>query len=314
MNKTKLIEEFKKKVLAEVPSFILEDTDKGWKNLLTTVKIGNAVFVYGNYYKNTVSLAYKSKLELIAISANDKIYMVNPYKLSTFDSESFDDTLVSYEEGIKNLNKEIKEKFLMPFIEGLETVELAKEALPRVIRHARKILLYKNDCDCPTVIKINSINTNMNIEFINDENFSEYLTGELNLEKVVAEKLEKHRFSLIQEKSRALLVKELVDNKSCVKQWEFDMANAIGSYNEEANLTVTFNYNGKEGTVKIKVGKILFHKLIDEDDFSIWDCSCHKDGETLLKKLGAGTYEERLKCEHITKITYGKKTLYERGA
>lgn len=93
-----------------------------------------------------------------------------------------------------------------------------------------------------------------------------------------------------------------------IKSWEQAMYKALHSLDAKA-VTVTFEKAGTQETEKIDPAKIV-QMLIDNDDFSYWDFTVSKNGKQLMEKLCPK--RERLICEDIVKITYGKKTLYER--
>ena len=82
-------------------------------------------------------------------------------------------------------------------------------------------------------------------------------------------------------------------------------------------ITVEFSLNGKSDSEKINPDKLI-RKLIEKDYFSGYDFEVSKRGDALIEKLGAATWrsdkdgKEVLTCKNITKITYGKKILYEK--
>lgn len=58
---------------------------------------------------------------------------------------------------------------------------------------------------------------------------------------------------------------------------------------------------------------ILKWKLLAKDYFSNYNFSPEKAGRDLFDHLGIDPYGGLLRCDKISKITYGKKTLFEKG-
>ena len=123
-----------------------------------------------------------------------------------------------------------------------------------------------------------------------------------------------NRDSITKIKLQKELIEKYIEEKSVVEDWEIELARSIN--NLKANyVNIEFNFNGNIGTEKINPKKII-RILIDNDYFSDYNFATSKSGDKLLKTLGvSNTYNKRetwLTCKHITKITYGRKTLYER--
>ena len=136
----------------------------------------------------------------------------------------------------------------------------------------------------------------------------------MNIEDEANERFEYNKGWLIKTKLGNELAKKYITEKSVVKDWEIELARSIN--NLKANyVNVEFNFNGNVGTEKIDP-KYIIRTLINNDYFAGCYFATSKGGDKLLKNLGAANiYNKRdtwLTCKHITKITYGRKTLYER--
>lgn len=154
-------------------------------------------------------------------------------------------------------------------------------------------------------------------KFNNDftsNDIAKMICGYMNIEDEANERFEYNKGWLIKTKLGNELAKKYITEKSVVKDWEIELARSIN--NLKANyVNVEFNFNGNVGTEKIDP-KYIIRTLINNDYFAGCYFATSKAGDKLLKNLGAANiYNKRdtwLTCKHITKITYGRKTLYER--
>lgn len=80
--------------------------------------------------------------------------------------------------------------------------------------------------------------------------------------------------------------------------WKSELSKILQSINANF-VTVEISFNGKTAVRKMKPGHIM-SRLLDGDCIS-----------SNVAELGVSSYGY-LYCEHITKIIYNKKTLYEK--
>ena len=76
------------------------------------------------------------------------------------------------------------------------------------------------------------------------------------------------------------------------------------------SVTAEFYFNGKSASGKIDSEDIL-RTLANKSDISSWNFSNGAEGKKVLAHLGAD-WKNRLTCDHIQKITYRGKTVFER--
>lgn len=146
------------------------------------------------------------------------------------------------------------------------------------------------------------------------DDIAKMICGYMSIEDEANERFANTREFIIKAKLRQELIEKYIEEKSVVEDWEIELARSIN--NLKANhVNVEFNFNGNIGTEKIDPKKII-RILIDNDYFSGYNFATSKSGDKLLKMLGAtnefNKIDTWLTCKHITKITYGRKTLYER--
>ena len=122
--------------------------------------------------------------------------------------------------------------------------------------------------------------------------------------------MEADREKWISQKSLSEKIRDLMSNPETASDRELKIAEGLRSVNAKT-VVVEFEMNGKRASGKMTPLTIL-SKLRRNDNFDSYDFEVTKQGEEILKDLGAGSYwsENALRCKHITKITYGKKELY----
>lgn len=307
-----LLEQFKDKVLNTVGSFRLEEKEY-YNRYYSFIKCtnGNTLYIYGTskYYNDDFSDP-SIKYELIAIldKSSHIIYIVDEYLFNKSFSKKLDypEGCVSFDDYINEINKYIDDVLFKSFYDDIE-VDINsitdEDFIERRKREARDIILRGKEVTYP---KFNKSFTNIDI--------AKMICGYINIEDEANKRFEEDRSIYTNIKSGKELIKKFIKEKSVVKDWEIELSNSIN--NLEANfVTAEFNFNGNVGSGKVEP-KTIIRTLIDNDYFSSFNFATAKGGEKLLKELGvANNYydkETQLTCKHITKITYGRKVLYER--
>ena len=293
------ITEFKEKVLSGAPSFEIKEAN-GRTTFCVTSAVGNVRLVYSDYSYSDYSPIIKAKLELVAVVANSKIYMLNPSHLGLFSGDFYDDVVVSYYASITDFNRQMREKHLTPFYEALKPNKLSEDEVASLKRTGRAKLMNFNYSEREPVM------------FFDEETFLQYLSGAINADDFVCKKLNDDIETWKEIKAIDIKLDELISNGSCAEEWELAMIKGINSVKANS-LVVTFDYNGIIGS-----GKVAPHYLVrmihDRDYFCDFNFCNTKDGKKLLNDLGVDNNDlsKRLKCNHIIRITYGKKVLFER--
>lgn len=107
-------------------------------------------------------------------------------------------------------------------------------------------------------------------------------------------------------------IKAMCENGTAdVEDYELQIAAALKDL-KAVNVMVTFTVNGKSAEIKVSLDT-LKRKLLARDYFSYYSFSPEKAGRALIDHLGIDPYGGLLRCDKISKITYGKKTLFEKG-
>lgn len=137
------------------------------------------------------------------------------------------------------------------------------------------------------------------------------LSGSKSLKSLVHDKLEdKEYFKNL--KAAYKHIKAMCKNGTAdVEEYELQIAAALKDL-KAVNVMVTFTVNGKSAEIKVALDT-LKRKLLARDYFSYYAFSPEKAGRDLFNYLGINPYGGLLRCDKISKITYGKKTLFEKG-
>ena len=304
-----LLEQFKDKVLNTKGSFKLNDENKYFS--FTRCTNGNAEYIYG-YYKfydrDFSNIDIKYNLVAILDKTEQIIYIVGEYMFNIKFSKDFiyPAGCVGFNDYVVEKNKYFQNVLFRRYYDSIE-VDINsvtdEECINTQKKQARFIILSGNEMVLP---KFNNDFTSNDI--------AKMICGYMNIEDEANERFEYNREWLIKAKLGNELVKKYITEKSVVKDWEIELARSIN--NLKANyVNVEFNFNGNVGTEKIDP-KYIIRTLINNDYFAGCYFATSKGGDKLLKNLGAANiYNKRdtwLTCKHITKITYGRKTLYER--
>lgn len=307
-----LLEQFRDKVLNTDGSFKLNDENKYFS--FTRCTNGNAEYIYG-YYKfydgDFSNIDIKYNLVAILDKTERIIYIVDEYMFNIKFSKDFiyPAGCVGFSEYVAEENKYFNDVLFRRYYESIE-VDINSVTDENFINYqkqqARRFILLGDLGDETNLPKFNYTFT------FND--IAKMICGYTNIEDEANERFMDNRDSITKIKLQKELIEKYIEEKSVVEDWEIELARSIN--NLKANyVNIEFNFNGNIGTEKINPKKII-RILIDNDYFSDYNFATSKSGDKLLKTLGvSNTYNKRetwLTCKHITKITYGRKTLYER--
>lgn len=137
------------------------------------------------------------------------------------------------------------------------------------------------------------------------------LSGIKSLKSLVHDKFLEDQEYFMNLKSAYKHIKAMCENGiAAVEDYELQIGSALKDL-KAVNVTVTFTVNGKSAETKVPLNS-LKRKLFEKDYFRYYDFSSDKVGRALFDNLGINSYGNLLRCDKISKITYGKKTIYER--
>lgn len=301
----KIINEFVNHINNGENNFIIDRESKCI--VCTCATIGRAKFVYANYsYRSITSI---DKMELIAIVVDETIYIVSDYILDVWrnDNDECLENVIRFSEVTKDYNYRAKPYF-QSFYDGLSVEEAQMKEIIKdygeydLQQRARQYIL---DGKGQPEISLSE-------EFITTDEVRDILAGYEDFEKTVLKKLEANKKSWIRTKAYRTVIKNLMENPTIVKLYEAEICKALNNLDAKT-VKVEFNMNGTTATGKVNPQEIV-RMIINNDYFSDYNFCNGKEGESIIKKLGAtkwrGENSNVLTCEHIVKITYGKKVIY----
>lgn len=304
----KIINEFVKHINNGENSFIINGESKP-KIVCTCATIGKSKFVYANYsYGSATSI---QKMELTAIVVDETIYIVSDYILDIWrNDDELPENVIELSEATKDYNYRAKSYF-QSFYDGLSVEEAQMEEIIKdynkhdLQQRARRYIL---DGKGQPEISLSE-------EFITTDEVRDILAGYEDFEKIVFKKLETDKKSWIKTKAYRAVIKHLMESSTIVKPYEVEICKALNNLNAKT-VTVEFNMDGKTATGKVELQQIV-RIIINNDYFSDYNFCNGKEGKTIIKKLGATEWRGKngnvLTCEHIVKITYGKKVIYTKS-
>lgn len=310
----KIIEEFMKRVRQENNSFVIEvprrnDDVTTYHFILS--KVGNAILVYGDYsyYDKYFYLYSDYKPELCAIVTNDMIYVLDEYLFSFHNAEDYPVGVRKYFDYVEEIKKDITNNVFRTYWNDIEVSITRDMEVNEQIKNIVRDCIFYNDTEY-RLAKRYDIKT-CPIERID---CTKELCGFVDIKKEVIKYFDDNRERLKAIKTEYELIKSLVSKYAFVEDLEMEILNGLNSV-DARTVNVTFNFNGKTGTEKIEA-EHLKRILRNKDCFIGYDFCNTKKGDSMIEWLGAGKRlfgtKEVLTCEHIEKITFGKKTLYQK--
>lgn len=304
-----LIDEFINKVLTEDGSFTMTEEENPFDNerrySFVQEKVGEAKFVYGECgYSKDFYASMTKKFEIVAVVAQGKVYFINMFFFGFWLKEVDDyEKAEAFSSCVVKINDYVRGEIWPVFFGSLEGVETQEEKECR--RRARNALLSGN----PDFW----ISEPEGIGF-DEKDVTEILCGLMNVEEEAKRRLEDEREDWLCTKARIDRMKELMasPDELCQK-WELEIAEGLRSV-KAVNVTVEFKMNGKTALGKMEPGVISNTLMEGSQVFSTWNFATSIQGEKVFEALGASDRfgKNPLKCEHISRITYGRKVLYER--
>lgn len=301
------IEKFAETVRKGDSSFTLNDgkNNRHYYHFMED-RVGKVKYIYGfdSYYGegDTFCSKLNSNPSLTAIEADSTIYIVDRF---IFDIYGEDVSLPENIELFSNLVREKKEyvfNVIIPqFYDSLDTEGIIEE--------------YRLD-SCRKDARYAKLSLNHNIPSLSSDGYelkekivADDLCGFCSIYEAVIKELEENKKYWLGNKAIKEQIKKFIEDPETTEAWEEAIAEGLRKVDAKL-VTAEFEVNGKKASAKISPQTII-HKLIHQDSFSSWNFDSHKQGEELEKELGVGRFSP-LYGRHISKITYGRKTLYVR--
>lgn len=318
-----IINEFAKRVLSENGSFSINiDEKRHIKNYhFIQDRVGNARYIYGMYDFDNDSFYSErdTKIQLVAIVADGLIYITNWCFFDWYISkgENPPESVVTIESFVKAMNVKndsVNYAIFKEFYDSLPTIELDDYILESCKTEARRYLFTHENIGEIKSIEFSDVSERLD-ELFKEKDYTDILCGFKKVEEIVQQRLEEKKDGWVRVKSRIETIIDYIKryrDNDIAFDWEIKMANSLKSVDAKT-VTVEFEMNDKTASGKINLDRFN-SVLVRNDSFDKYDFTTTKQGSELLKELlGADRYNStHLRCENITKITYGKKELYVR--
>lgn len=292
----KEIKEFIKKITESLEPFEISDDQLTYSFMQR--KVGKAKYIYmiNNLYRSITDAP-----TLFAIVVDEKIYIMNNiiFHLYEIDKKILADyNIYSYSEEEQKYRDYIKNVVFQKFYDKLD---ISKETLtPNEINYCKKMARQK-------------VLQNIGSEYTSADyftfEFDNVLCGFVDAEKNALEYFEEKKNDWIHTKAIRTKINEFVKDPTIIKDWEKRILEAIELANnmDYKTVVVEFEVNHRLESEKIEPYK-LKTRLADERPLTAYNFYNSRRAEVMLTALGG----KEVTCEQIKKITYGKKTLYER--
>lgn len=310
----KLINKFVERVLNDKGSFNINIKEKEQRDTTNyhflQSNVGKARYIYGMRSWNDEKFYSKVDLkpELVAIVSEGIVYIVNEIFLQIYRWCNKEEMLLPkntkiFDEVVKETNEYVSNIIFADFYNNLDIEDITNEnTISECRKRARGYLFSKEPAALFDNEKLDGI--------FNVRDIANILCGFMNVESEAKSRLEERKSEWISKKSTNEKIRKLMEDTETAFDWEIAIAEGIRSVDAKT-VVVEFELNGKRASGKISPNTIIT-ALEKRDIFSGYDFKIAKHGDKLLEDLEAGSYwsKNTLRCEHIVKITYGKKVLY----
>lgn len=139
-----------------------------------------------------------------------------------------------------------------------------------------------------------------------NETIESIIAGQITLEDAAKEHLKSLKGQVASDKELEYLVNEKIAKGDVAKPWELEMGAALRNVKDVKSVRVEFCVNGRTASGKVRPEKIM-ECLIECFSFACYDFISYKEGKSVIFTLCTYPY-----CKDIIRITYNRKTLYER--
>ena len=305
-----MIEAFVKNLKADKNDFTITHTKYGTKKYLSFIcrHINDIKLIYLYDYYGKDSQAYISgKYELAAIQNGNTIYVLDIYNIDNCTGKVEDGYRFTH---LPELMGEYNQRAIAAFDD---------------VWNSSEPLLNDNDSYCREIATkyiIEGITMDYHnfasyiIPSYTEQDAINFITGTIDFEKNLEAYLESAREKICGYKGLAETIEKLMQSGDIIKECYVRMAQGIRSLKDAKTLNVTFELNGRTDTGKIEPHVILNKLKKSTDYFSDYNFYTSTQGRKVISELRASDSlwgdKPRLTVEHISKITYGKKVIYQR--
>lgn len=296
-----MIHEFVEKVLSSDEAFVLEN--KNTYTYFIQGKVGDGKYVYCRYgFKKDFYTELNEGMKLVAIVANDTVYIIDEFRLDLWGkSIDLPDHTALFKDYVKKVNEHVGNTVFLQFCAGLD-VSGTEVDVKRCKEVAREYLITNRPYQAAKYVNMFDMNE-----------VAQSLCGFINADEEAKRRYEIERDKWADKIARDKMVEAVMNDPSVAEEWELRMAQALNSL-EAKTVNVEFEFNGKRAAEKIQPYEIV-RVLLQMDGFSSYNFCNTKSAKMMMTEIGASTWsgdKNSLRCKNISRITYGKKVVYEK--
>lgn len=278
-------------------------------------RVGNAVLIYAvSTYNNLYDTYRYAAPEMIAIKStsdeNNIVYIIKEFFFNIY--YRYDKANVSlpygiekYEDYKKSLETYVNDEIIPEYYKLIEPEKLTEAEIKIfsiAVKARKSILDRKQEIPvCPT--------RKIELGFSDVDNI---LCGFTDIYNIADKKFNNNKAEFASDRAIQNAIKNMIDNnKVKVFDWEKEIADALNLFlsdSHKINVNVEFKINKITSTGKMNA-RNLKDILIRNASIDEYDFSTNSEGAAVMIRLGSVSH---LTCANISKISYGRKTLYER--
>jgi|GEM_PF-3089976 hypothetical protein len=291
-------------------SFIIDNSPigEGRRWFFTQLTLGAARLIYGDYAlcaEGEVPHFYDG-LRLKAVVADGTVYLFDKYLFNVpylGGDHDIPDHLVFADDARAEMEQSAIDKLFPAWLETLAPADVKETDEIRCHRAARSFVLFGTPYEEPEIAEV----------VLTMDDFVTVLCGFTTAEDVVDAYLHKEDtekyFAYL--KRQRLATEALIDKPTLVEDYERALSTALIT-TDAVNLLVEFAHDGKRAAEKMERAHLI-RIIVESDRVHASDFVTGVAGDRLFKELFGADFNcfSRLSTAEITKITYGKKTIYE---
>lgn len=304
------ITQFMEKALNTEGSFSIRSDRKTISYHFLQDHVGKAKYVYFVREWGEEMFYFKTHLcpELFAIVVDETVYILN-YNILYYNETGLrregelPENVINFETTVKDINRYAKEVIFPEFYNSLIPDDITDpEDIKECIKCARYSILQGMEAPFTKAVS--------EISFFDEDKTAAVLCGFMDRDTEIKRLLKAEKGKWTAVKSRNQKIGKLMQNPETAAEWEIRLAEGIRNADAK-HITVEFEFDGKHASEKISTDTVLI-KLINQDGFNYYNFITRIAGCKLFEYFGIDGWKNTIYCRNITKITYGKKTLYER--
>ena len=274
--------------------------------------VGNATYIYGEYgYDKDFFVHLDKKFEVVAIAADNVVYIVDTYMFSDYEivraGKELPDGVRWFRDYHNELNEKLTNEFFPRYYENLVPTGVGSFDESLLDEFARNELLGNGEPHKGQLDRDSKM-TGYDI--------AKLLAGFENEQGIFAECVNRSAGIYNSRKSREVATARYIAEHDVVEDYELRIAEAIRN-TEAKNVVVWFEKHNKQSSAKISpqnIQRVLIRKF---DYFSTYSFMNGEEAKRMFFEIGAtdngwGENQNRLTTKDIVKIMYRGKAIYQR--